>query len=147
GNLYAEYCASPKAKRNDVLQRFVRTWFDRRKDMPDEFEDASHDLLPVLRPRSYYELTKIQMKLERESDLGWPYEIIADSLGLSITYDLPDSMRMITQDSLNEWKVEFEAAMQVALKNLESMSKDGLTKIGRGVWQSPWHDNYDAARI
>ena len=61
-NTYREYLAAPSAERKSIVSRFIRSWIEGRKGIPDEFEDAAYDLLPGVRGRATYELLKLQMK-------------------------------------------------------------------------------------
>ena len=63
-NTYHEYLATPHGQRKGALSRFTRSWIEGRKGIPDEFEDASHDLLPGVRNRSSFELFKLQLIAE-----------------------------------------------------------------------------------
>ena len=74
-NTYREYLAAPSAERNRILSRFIRSWIEGRKGIPDEFEDAAYDLLPGVRSRSTYERF-FRFKVR---GLGFP-----DSTGLQV---------------------------------------------------------------
>jgi hypothetical protein len=146
-NAYAEYCASPKAGRLAVLRRFVRTWCSHRKDLPDSFEDARHDLLPGVRSRSYFELAPLRLRAEGTGETVWPYRVLAGCLGVGLIYDLPDSMHQIQQDTLNGWNASFDEALAAACENLRRISGQDFERPLPGVWLSPWRDNYDASRL
>jgi Protein of unknown function (DUF1444) len=146
-NTYHEYLATPLGQRKRALARFIRSWIESRKGIPDEFEDASHDLLPGVRNRSTFELFKLQVVAEGGSGYDWPYRPLADYYGAGLIYDLPHAMSQINGQQLERWGVEFDEAMDVALDNLRQLSTSGLVPVANGVWQSPWRDNYDASRI
>jgi hypothetical protein len=46
-NLYIEYCGKPASERAAFLRRSC-IGFAKQFDVPEEFEDAKHDLLPAL---------------------------------------------------------------------------------------------------
>ena len=144
---YAEYCASPKAGRPAVLRRFVRTWFSYRRETPDAFEDARHDLLPGVRSRTFYELTPLQIRAEGVGETVWPYRALAEYLGVGLVSDLPDPMCQVQQDRLSKWGVSFDDALDAALDNLRRLSGQDFERPRPGVWLSPWRDNYDASRL
>jgi hypothetical protein len=147
GNVYNEYCAAPKDMKEIVFQNFVRTWFSYRRDIPSEFEDVRHDLLPGIRTRSFFEVTVLKMRLEKAPSFNWPYRVVADSLGAGLVYDLRESMVQVQQHSLEEWKVTFDQAFEIAYQNLREVSQVRLEQVERGVWMSPWRDNYDPSRM
>lgn len=146
-NAYREYCDAPKDKKPDVVRRFVRCWFSRGKGVPEEFEDARPDLLPVIRSRSFFEFLGLRLEPEDRPKLDWPYRVVGEHFGLGIAYDLPEAMQMISQHPLDDWKASFEEALQVAMDNLAAISQEEFTCPARGVWASPWRDNYDASRL
>ena len=146
-NAYGEYCAAGKDKKHTVLRRFVRSWFSRFKDIPEDFADARPDLLPVIRSRSYFELLRLRLEVEDKVRLNSPHRIIGEHFGLGLAYDLPEAMRIISQDHLDGWKVAFEDVLQGAMTNLTEISRQAFENPFPGVWVSPWRDNYDAARL
>src|SRR5208283_513 len=147
GNAYAEYCAAAQTKQQNILRRFIRSWFSRHKEVPDEFEDARPDLLPVIRSRSYFESLRLKVAVEGKAQLHCSYRVMGEHFGLGLAYDLPEAMRIICQDHLDGWKVPFEDALQVARSNLAEISQEEWANPFPGVWVSPWQDNYDAARL
>ena len=147
GNTFREYLDAPKAGRGKVLARFVRSWVEGRKALPEEFEDAAHDLLPAVRSRSLFEFLRLQIQAQGGKDLDWPHRVVADHYGAGLVYDLPNSMSQVQGHQLTAWGVGFDEAMGVALENLGQISGQGLGPIAPGVWRSPWRDNYDASRL
>jgi hypothetical protein len=144
-NGYEEYLAVPRNMRPQVVQRWAGHWFASQKDPPAEFEDASHDLLPVLRSRSYYELTRLRLALESGEMADCPYQIMADHLAVGLVYDLPNSMRTISQDDLDAWGVSFEEALTVAKRNLTQLPHS-FAEVG-GLYTAATNDSYDATRL
>src|SRR4051812_11939965 len=55
-NIYGEYTRADAQQRLGLVKNYVRSWFARLKDVPEDFEDCQPDLLPSIRPRSYIEL-------------------------------------------------------------------------------------------
>ncbi len=146
-NTYREYVSARTAQRKSVLSRFIRSWIEGRKGVPEEFEDAAHDLLPGVRSRSTYELLSLQMESQGETDFQWPYRVIADHFGAGLVYDLPHAMSQVNGRQLARWQVDFDDAMDVAIDNLRRISEKGLAQIAPGVWMSTWRDNYDPSRL
>jgi len=146
-NTYREYMAAPSAERKSIVSRFIRSWIEGRKGIPEEFEDAAHDLLPGIRGRSTYELLKLQMRAQGNTGFQWPYRVIADHYGAGLIYDLPHAMSQINGQQLARWGVEFDEAMDVALDNLRKISEQGFAPLAPGVWKSTWRDNYDPSRL
>ncbi|HEV3256881.1 MAG TPA: hypothetical protein VG013_08390 [Gemmataceae bacterium] len=142
-NAYREYCAAPTGRRPAVVKSFVRTWFTYRKEIPTDFEDARHDLLPGIRNRAFYEIAKLTLPPE----VNWPYRVLADSLGVGLVYDLPESMMQVQQHHLDGWRVTFDEAFEAALRNLPGITPHGMAAVGPGLWVSPWKDNYDPSRL
>ena len=146
-NTYREYIAASSAERKSILSRFIRSWIEGCKGIPDEFEDAAYDLLPGVRSRSTYELLKLQMGDQGETGFRWPYRVVADHYGAGLVYDLPHAMSQINGQQLTRWGVDFDEAMDVALDNLRKISEQGFARLAPGVWRSAWRDNYDPSRL
>jgi hypothetical protein len=73
--------------------------------------------------------------------------VLAGSLGVSLVYDLPESILLLQQHHLDDWGVSFDAALGAAVRNLEEISHEPFDSPAPGVWRSPWRDNHDAARL
>ena len=147
-NVYAEYCSIPKAEREATLKRIIRTWFAAGKDIPDDFEDARHDLLPVVRSRGYFDSASMLMQIEGNTFNQIPYQPISDDLAVALVYDLPESMRSIVQKDLDKWNITFYEALEAAKEELGHLSHAFVgPKEGEGVYLSMSHDNYDASRL
>lgn len=89
-NAYAEFCAADEDLRERVVKSCVRNWFVTSKNIPEEYEDAKPDLLPVVRSRSHFEHTG--QFLENGEPVTWPREVLGEHFGIGLVYDLPESM-------------------------------------------------------
>jgi hypothetical protein len=148
GNIYGEYCSADKQHREKALARFVRSWFVAEQSIPDEFEDASHDLLPAVRERAYFELAALMMEIEGGEGSEIPYHPIGDHLAVALVYDLPDAMQTIPQSRLESWGVTLYEAQEVARHNLSKLPHAFIgPEQGDGVYMSMTNDNYDACRL
>jgi hypothetical protein len=146
-NVYDEYCAAHRSHRSVVLGNIVKSWFSDRKELPTDFEDVHPDLLPAVRNRSYYEISQLEIKAKGMPEFAWPYRILAEHLGISLVYDLPEAIFQLQDHHFEKWRVTFDDALQAAHKNLLEMSQNAFESPAPGVWQSPWRDNHDASRL
>jgi hypothetical protein len=151
-NLYQEYCQSPRAQRQVVLDRFIRGCLRTTSfDLPEDFEDVHPDLLPVVRSRFYLESVMLQSRVRGGEGIAVPQQVIGDHLSLSLVYDLPQAMRSIIQDDLDKWGVSFYEAVEASQHNLEQMGNVSFASVqnegGDGVYISATGDNYDASRL
>jgi uncharacterized protein YtpQ (UPF0354 family) len=147
-NAYEDYCAAPKEGRPEVLKRYARATLSHLKEMPKEFSDARHDVLPTVRSRSYFEFARLQLQVQGEKDLPLPlHRVMAEHLAIALVYDLPESMRQIQEEELADWGVTFEQALAEAIDNLRKIAAQQFQVVKPGVWASPHRDNYDTARM
>jgi hypothetical protein len=146
-NLYREYCATPSAKREPVLRHYVRSWFANRKRLPATFEAAAFDLLPAVRNRCQFEITRLKAQVDGLPSVEWPHRVVADHLTVSLVYALPEALVQVQQQHLGEWGRSLEEALDVACHNLRQISHDPWDNPAPGVWVSPWRDNHDASRL
>lgn len=151
-NLYHEYCQTPRAERDKVLDRFIRGCIGTTAfELPEDFNDVHPDLLPVVRSRFYLESVALQSRARGGEGVTVPQQMIGDHLSLSLVYDLPQAMRSIIQEDLDKWGVTFYEAVEAARRNLEQMGNVAFATLqgegGDGVYISATGDNYDASRL
>jgi len=140
GNLYAEYCAAPRAYRADVLLRFARAQIQGGKKLPP-FDEIKGMILPRIRERSYYESIKLKI------GMNFPHQIIADDFAVGLAIDLPDAIRESDESQLKDWNLSLDDALALARKNLWERSNEDFRQIQPGVYASPWKDNHDCSRV
>ena len=146
-NIYREYCATPSARRGQALRHYVRSWFARRKGVPATFEDVVADLLPAVRNRCQFEITRLKAQVDGLPFLDWPHRVVADHLAVSLVYALPEVLVQVHRQNLADWGRSFEEALDAACNNLREISGQQWTSPCPGVWTSPWRDNHDASRL
>ena len=147
-NIYPEYSSTPPAAQAETMRRFVRSWFDSEKSMPDEYGDASHDLLPAIRSRAYFAAFSLMTRIEGKQASDIPYQILGEDMAISLVYDFRDAMRSIGDGDLKRWSVSLYEALEVARDNLQQLpSRFVGPQQGPGVYLSVTNDNYDAARL
>ena len=146
GNLFTEHCGKSREEQDAHIRNAVRACCAYRKDLPDEFDDAKPDLLPTLRSRTYFELTKLQTQLQHDGEFDCAYQPIGEHLALSLVYDLPEAMLVVTNDALAKWGVSFYEAMEVARQNLAQRPAQ-IGRIGDGLYVLATGDAYDATRM
>lgn len=146
-NVYAEHRELPRKLRRNHLQNVVRGSLSYLKELPEDFDAARHDLRPVVRPRSFYELTLRELQSRAETPTTAAYHLLGDHLAAGLVYDLPESMRTLSCEDLESWGVtEFEA-FEAAVDNLREAGMTGYAKIGEGVYSLLAGDCYNAARL
>ena len=81
-------------------------------DMPDDFDTARSHLRPKIYARSALEKSRLQLQIDGNDPdkCDIPEYEIGSHLTASLVYDLPDSMRSIGKDSLDEWGVTYYEA-------------------------------------
>ncbi|MCL2306146.1 MAG: hypothetical protein FWC43_12455 [Planctomycetaceae bacterium] len=116
-NAFLEYNRCNLEERPYVLKKWLRHLLF-LKPMPDEFEDVEPDLMPALRTRGYFELTQLRFREQGRSMPTFPYQDVGERFGLTVAYDMHDSIVMISQKHLEEWNLSFYEAMEIAMRNL-----------------------------
>ncbi len=154
-NLYHEYCAADKSDREARIREMVRAALSHLKEIPADFSDASHDIRPRLWTRGTFERLKLNQQFRRQQGgdgqndadkLDWPLEPVGEHLYLSLVYDLPESVRSISNDDLEQWGVTYREAREVALQNLRT-TELAYTSVGKELYVSATGDSYDATRL
>lgn len=144
-NLYAEYERATAEERELVVKNFLAAWFTTEMELPETLEDARHDLLLAIRGRSYYEVGVALMSDELEPNHQLPYEEIAGCLAVSPIYDLPTSIRSLSQDDLENWDVTLYEALEIAKQNLLESTRE--VAQAEDLYMFASGDSHDAARL
>jgi len=146
-NVYKEFYAARPDQRPGLLRNFIRSWMVPEHSVPESFEDVHPDLLPALRARGYFEVTRLQLQAEGHDAAEGPYRPLAEHLAVGLAYDLPGAILQLGQHHLDVWKVSFDDALKAACENMRGMSKQPFAQKAPGVWMSPYCDNHDASRL
>ncbi len=148
GNAYREYGSLSEKGRPQVLRRFVRAWLQAHKPSPEEYADIQPDILPAVRSRSFFESARLRMMIEDNGDMFLPYQTLGDDLGLGLVYDMPDSMKPISNKEIDGWGVTFYEALEAARDNLRHLRPMIVgPKEGEGTYVFTTNDGYDATRL
>ncbi len=148
GNAYQEYCSFSQEDRPHSLRRFVRGWLDAHKPTPDEYADVRPDILPAVRSRSFFESARLRMVISGDDDTFLQYQTIGDDLGLGLVYDMPDSMKPISNKEIELWGVTFYDALEAARENIRQLPPQIIgPKEGEGVYVFATNDGYDSSRL
>ncbi len=134
-NVYQEYVWAPKAERGSVVQRVVRGWCAGQRPIPDDFESAKPDLLPLIQSRADAELSP-----------HYSYQPFGNDFAVVLVYNFPEATRYLVQDDLDKWGVSFREALETAYQNLTELPVP-FVRPGEGVYMSAAKDDYDASRL
>ncbi len=146
GNLFAEYRQVDSVNQKKCLSDMVRAALSHLKAMPEEFEAATYDLRPRLWARATYEQLRLRCELNGQDLPDWPLEPIGEHLYLSLVFDLPESVRSISNEDLSNWSVNYWQAREVAVQNLQE-TEFVFVALGTELYASNTGDSYDATRI
>lgn len=145
-NFHVEFEKLEAEGREKRISEIVRAALSHLKPIPEDYQDASHDLRPRLWARSTFEMMKLRQRLEGGEEPNWPLESIGEHLYLSLVFDLPESVRSLSNEELESWNVSYWEAREVAIKNL---SEEDLVvaSLGDVLYASNTRDSYDATRM
>jgi hypothetical protein len=152
GNFYGEYRASPPGQRTKTLERLVR-FAASPPAGPVPYAQARSALLPVVRPRSYFEMVQL-MDFGDPKDGGVKgnevpvvWRPLGEVLGVALVYDTPDAMKYVGSGDLSGWGTTFEKALAEALENLRQKSQEELVVMAPGTCRGAWRDSYGSSRL
>jgi hypothetical protein len=147
-NVYEEYLSAGFFQRRMLLGRYVQLIAGFQIDpIPGTFREAQGQLLPRVREDSYLGMMKLYFEVE---GLKFPEPIqraLAEHLTVELVYDLPHAITTIRSETLAEWGVGPDLALDVAFGNLQHGSAPRFESPARGVYVSAWKDNHDASRL
>jgi uncharacterized protein YtpQ (UPF0354 family) len=145
-NLHAEYAKLDEEFREQRMSEIVRAALSHLKPIPEEFKDASYDLRPRLWARSTFESMRLRSRLEGAEEPRWPLEPIGENLYLSLVFDLPESVRSLSDEELENWGISYWEAREVAMNNLAE-EELMIASLGDVLYASNTGDSYDATRL
>jgi len=147
GNLYPDYLQAGQEERPATLRRFLRFLRDGSKGLPDEFEDAAHDLLPIVRGLVGSELDLLRREV-RGGPVSPAHMALAEHLSVSVAYDLPECVMHLGETDFQRWGVTFEIAGQRAMENLAKLPcRFGGLRATPGVYAFNVDDGYASSRL
>ena len=107
-----------------------------------------NNLLPNLKTLVHFQIIEagIQKRAlsEAEQPVYFPY---ADVLAVGLLYNKPEANRQLTYQDLDALALDSDRAVDLAVRNLEALSKDKFRLVQSGFYTSPWKDNFDGARL
>ena len=145
-NMYSQFCAAERSERDGYMKTIVRAALSHFKVLPDDFEDASHDIQPKLWTRASFEKIRLRQMIDGGQNPNMPAQLIGEHLLAGPVYDLPESIRSLSNDELEAWGVSYYEIMEVARRNLEETDL-AFASVGESLYASLTGDSYDASRI
>ena len=146
GNVYQEHCKLSSADRSAHLKRIAQAFYSAGNELPELFDEAKKNLRPKIWPRAAYANLGLRQRLSNGKSLDSPLYPLGSHLVTTLVYDLPTSMRSLSNEDLEKWGVTYYEAMEIACQNLQETSI-AFSKIGDGFHSAVSGDNYDSARI
>jgi hypothetical protein len=135
-NMFVEHRQLTSEHRDAHLQSMVRAMLPPPM-LPEDFDDASHDLRPRIWARAVF---------AHMGDKAPPHHHVGTHLVATLVYDLPNSVQSISEDELEGWGVSYYEALEVARQQL--MQDDFVfASIGESVHCASTGDTYDASRL
>lgn len=145
-NFYLIFLQLPRSERQEWLRKTCIGLLT-NIEIPSDFEDAKPDLRLALRSRCSLELARLQSEGDGGEWKDYPGIEVSEHLTASLVYDLPNSMRFVVQDDLDQWGVTLYEAMEVARQNLEEESPSQIAALGDSLYVIQTGDSYDSTRM
>lgn len=145
GNAFAEYERASPEDREGVVRVFLSTWFTSKFELPASLDDAKADVLVTVRDRSYFEVDIPLCSDQLSITEGLLYTEFAECLALAPVYDMPTSIRSLSEDDLAAWDVTLYEVIEIAKKNLLEMTQQ-CAQAGE-LFMFSSGDSHDVARM
>jgi uncharacterized protein YtpQ (UPF0354 family) len=145
GNIFRDWLKFPKAERPAQLDNAIAFVFEMAAD--DSWEAVREHLLPLIRPRAFFENTELGRGRDWEAGSAFPQKPLAGPLSIVLAIDRPSSMAMVGERVLREWGRSFDEVLEIALDNLRARSPCHFVRQAEGYYLSDFGDWHDASRI
>lgn len=148
GNCHSKYCSARRGERSFVIEDFIAAIRERVAiKEPESFEEARLLLMPSVRSLTFFSCSTLQIRLQDRDGSLAPLAVMPGEIGITLVLDYPSSVRYLPPKKLEEWGVGFDEALETAKASLRRRSTERFEVVQPGVYVSPWHDTYDAARL
>ncbi|THC46101.1 hypothetical protein [Massilia sp. Mn16-1_5] len=145
-NFYHDYCQAPRAGRDEVVAKYSHLFV--RSDIPDAFDAARRNVLPVLRTRAFLQAARFAPLLDAGvKETRFAMADFSDDTALLLAYDTEHLTRVLGMEQLATWGVSLEEATAVALDNLRDLAAEKFIQISPTQFASDWNDAYDSSRL
>lgn len=120
GNHYQEHLRLDPEERATHIESILQFVFLSGFELPEEFEDARHDLMPKVWPRAAFDRLNLEAEVEGKDPKPFATVPLGEHLYLGLVYDLPKSVRTIGHEDLDRWSVSLTEALEIARTNLRA---------------------------
>lgn len=144
--IYAEHCSLPRKDRKAHLRRLAEAFVTAHDELPEDFDEARDQLRPKIWTRAQFANMSLQQRLEDEPPIEIPLYPLGEHLLSTVVYDLPSSMRTLSNNDFDAWNTSYYEALEAARLNLEE-STLAWARIGDHVHSAMTGDNYDSSRL
>jgi hypothetical protein len=150
GNYQNEAPSAREAFVEDIVKQ-IAARLQPRAPM-NRFADVSHQLLPRLRSRAYWDQTRREMGISAAQAQAAippiPTMVLYEHFEADLIIDTPNAMRSIGAANLDEWGVSFDVAWEYAINNLYERSQPfQAIRNDNGVSFVAFRDCHDATRL
>jgi hypothetical protein len=147
-NVYRVWAQTSLLKRRAVVRQYVAGYRDaaaRSGGRTTTKEEALALVMPVVRPRSYLELSLRQRTDDQKvASLAW--KALSKHYVTLLVIDRPNSMAMVTIDELAEWGLSFDYLFTEGRKKLIAASSvSGFRQLSPGLFCSTYDNDYDTS--
>ena len=154
GRIFHEYRLASRRDRKPLVRRFVEGLLSAESVIPQTYEEAQKNILPVLRIRGDIATNNLYFKLGLLSKDKADEPVILISrpvvgeLDVTLAFDTPRATSPLHDQQLRDWGKTFDEILPQAIDNLRLKSTaNGWTKVASGVWSGNWSDGYASSRL
>ena len=145
-NFYRDYCQAPRAGREEVMARYSHLFV--RSEIPDAFDTARRNVLPVLRARTFLQAARFATLLDASvKETRFAMADFSADATLMLAYDTEHLTRVLGMNQLETWGVPLEEAIAIARDNLRDLAAEQFVQISPTLFASDWNDAYDSSRL
>ena len=151
-NFFSEHRDLDEDGRTRHLESIAQGLFQAQRELPNDYEDVSVDLLPKVWARATFDRLELEAQAAGEANTAPAMVPLGAHLLVGVVYDLPNSMRTIRDDELEGWGVSFFEAMEQAMQNLRGRPVQVARMVADeeergGLFLLAIGDSYDATRL
>jgi hypothetical protein len=146
-NLFAETRDCDPEARDAQITRFL-SLLGNRPEVPKTWDDAAPRLLPVIRVRTFFDLSFSGPNPGKRHLVFRPF---LPFLSEAIAIDFEGQLQYATAEQLTDWGVDADQAFERARQNLTHFADVGIEPFDPGAPHPIWHvaagDAYESSRL
>lgn len=142
-NAYRMYCGLPPAEREEMMERFVRSFADATRG----FEPTRDAIIPIVKDRAWLGEVEASVRAQGGESQEKVFEPLNDDLAVVYAIDTPNNIAYLSPDMLDALGVDRGELRALAVRNLRGLLPGIEVQRGEKLGMVVADGNYEASLL